>query len=153
MQTNLCCKSILGYIIFPQSIVNLPDTHRKNYFSILQHLMIVNGSKAMDMVSRPHPIYILEFGLDFQGFLRGHDEKDKKNLDLYPCLGQIDNLQTRAGYRFQKELRFCSQELFFYPQQRLELTVPRVLCAQSLMPLRYCVCPIVQHCLISLAFY
>lgn len=47
--------------------------------------MIVNGSKAMDMVSFPNPIYIPEFGLDLPGFPRGHDEKDKENLVLYPC--------------------------------------------------------------------
>lgn len=93
MKTNLCCPNILGYIIFPRSIVNLPDTHRENYFSISQQLMIVNGSKAMDMVSCPNPIYILEFGLNFQGFLRGLDEKTKETWFCILAQRQTDKLQ------------------------------------------------------------
>lgn len=61
--------------------------------------MIVNGSKTMDMVSHPNPIYIPEFGLDFQGFLRGHDEKTKGTWFCILAQGEIDKLQTRAGCR------------------------------------------------------
>lgn len=61
--------------------------------------MIADGSKAMNMVSHPNPIYIPEFGLDFQGFLRGRDEKTKRIWFCILAQGEIDKLQTRAGYR------------------------------------------------------
>lgn len=59
-------------------------------------------SKAVDMASHPNPIYIPyipEFGLDFQGFLRGRDEKTKGTWFCILAQGEIDKLQTRAGCR------------------------------------------------------